>query len=693
MKKTHFYSPLALAVATVLSVPAFADDTKEEQAIPTVHLGTLKVTTDRQGAKIKTNVVTTAIKDETTDNDLRELLKDEPAIEFGGGNGMSSFWSIRGMGQNSIDVKVDNAYNDSSILYHQGRHMLDPSLVKIVSVQKGAGSASAGIGQTNGAIIAKTVDAQDLLKNSTNPNYGFKLNGGYNSNEGHQYGASVFGKAGNFDALVAYNAVIEKDYKPGKGFEVDGKDTYPYSALDKIAYLAKAGVNLGNHRLVASHQFETHNGVRLVREEFFASATAAGGRLTEQRQSPAYRETSKTNTNLEWTAKNLGFISALNANAYKLEQKRYSADDSGCGYCGSIKGETNTIIDTKGANLNLDSDIGENTTIKYGVNYRHQEIKPHAFLHKTVQLVNPEKTDTGVYAEAVHNIGAFTLTGGVRYDNFKYQTHDGKSVSGSQANPSLSVIFSPTEYLSLNASHNYATRSPRLYDALMTHGARGIVSVADDVKAERATNTEVGFNYKRPLTNGGTFTLDGSYFNQKIDDALANPQNRHDVDGVREVVNAGYIKNKGYEFGVGYKDKNITTKFGVAHSEPRIYDTHKDNLLSDNPEFAVQTGRTWTGSLGYRFDNPNLEIGVKHRVVESAYNSVLVRNASPANRESYNVSDIYANWKPFNNDKLNINFGVNNVFDEFYQPHSQRSAITTPYAIGRDFRVGFNYTY
>lgn len=40
------------------------------------------------------------------------------------------------MGQNSIDVKVDNTYSDSQILYHQGRHMLDPALVGTVTVQK-----------------------------------------------------------------------------------------------------------------------------------------------------------------------------------------------------------------------------------------------------------------------------------------------------------------------------------------------------------------------------------------------------------------------------------------------------------------------------------------------------------------------------------------------------------------------------
>ncbi|MGN6898129.1 TonB-dependent siderophore receptor, partial [Neisseria sp. P0015.S002] len=69
------------------------------------------------------------------------------------------------------------------------------------------------------------------------------------------------------------------------------------------------------------------------------------------------------------------------ANAYVLENERYSADDSGSGYAGNVAGPTTTKITTKGANINFDSRLAEKTLLKYGVNYRHQEIKPHTFLN------------------------------------------------------------------------------------------------------------------------------------------------------------------------------------------------------------------------------------------------------------------------------------------------------------------------
>ena len=674
------FSLLSLALAA-----GFAH--AENEAKESVTLDTVTVKGDRQGSKIRTNIVTLQQKDENTATDLRGLLKDEPAIDFGGGNGSSQFLTLRGMGQNSVDIKVDNAYSDSQMLYHQGRFIIDPALVKIVSVQKGAGSASAGIGATNGAIITKTVDAQDLLK-GLDKNWGVRLNSGYASNDGISYGASVFGKAGNFDGLFSYSRNDEKDYEPGKGYRnSNGGKTVPFSALDKRSYLAKIGANFGDHRLVLSHMNDQHRGIRTVREEFTATDNP---RLTLARQAPTYRETSLSNTNLEWTARNLGFVEKLDANAYLMKNERYSADDSKNGYAGNLPGPNTTVIETKGANFNLDSRIAENTLIKYGVNYRHQEIKPPVFF--SAALSNPKKSDAGIYAEAIHDIGDFTLTGGLRYDHFNIKTHDGKSVSDGTVNPSFGVIWQPHEHWNLSASHNYASRSPRLYDAMRQHGRRNaITSIADGTKAERARNTEIGFNY-----NNGNFAANGSYFWQKIKDAVAGPQQRHDaagnpIAGVREIVNAGYIKNHGYELGASYRTGGLLAKVGVSHSKPRIYDTHPENLLSANPEFAVQTGRTWTTSLSYRFQNPNLEIGWRGRYLQKASGSVLVRDKGEVKRKGYGVNDIFANWKPLGKDTLNVNFAVNNVFNKFYYPHSQRGE-TLP-GIGRDVRLSVNYRF
>ena len=656
---------------------------------PEVTLDTLNVTVDRQGAKVKTNVVTLQEKDESTATGLRELLKSEPSVDFGSGNGASQYISIRGMGQNSIDVKIDNAYSDSQILYHQGRHQLDPSLVKIVSVQKGAGSASAGIGATNGAIVAKTVDAQDLLKEGQD--IGFKVGAGYSSNDEHSYNAAAYGKAGNFDFLLAGNRVQQDDYKAGDGYvNYQGGDTVPSTDLDKVSYLAKLGATFGDHRFVLSHMDVTDKGVRNVREEFdIFNPPVANGRLTLARQNPQYRELSLKNTNLEWTGKNLGNTD-VTANVYMMENKRTSDTDERS--YGAFVGYNETSVETKGANINFDTYANDDVLLKYGVNYRHQEVIPNK---ERDGFVHQEKADTGIYAEVIGDIGNVTATAGIRYDHFDYTAMTGKSVKNDSLSPSIGLIWQATPTLSFNANHNHATRSPRLVDALLS-GARN-VSIADNVKAEKAKNTEVGFNY-----NNGNFTFDGSYYWQEIDDLLTSGQvARHDANGNTEyysgISNVGYAKNRGWELGASYRYQGLTARLGVADSNPEFYSKPDDQgrLPSfSNREYGVNLGRTWTAGLAYRFDNPNLEVGVNHRRTEEAVGGIWMNDTAEnlsAVRDGYNTTDLYANWKPYGTDRMNVNFAINNISDEYYIPQTL-AGVGLP-GVGREYRVGVNFTY
>ncbi len=722
MKKFQLL-PLTLAMGAAFVTQAHADESAFE-----VVLATEYVNIDRQGTKVKTNVVTAQKKDESTDTNLRDLLKEEPAIHIGGGTGASQFLTIRGMGQNSVDVKVDNAYSDSQILYHQGRFILDPSLVKIVSVQKGAGSASAGIGATNGSIVAKTVDAQDLLKEGQD--IGFKVGAGYSSNDERSYNAAAYGRAGNFDFLIAGNKVDQDNYKAGEGYvNYLGGDTVPSTDLDKVSYLAKLGANFGDHRFVLSHLNQTDKGVRNVREEFDIKSLECNPpqtyRLSICRQDPRYRELSLTQTNLEWTGKNLGFADEATANIYMMENKRESEggeqygrvpfQDPATGQA-IVIGHNETKVETKGANINFDTYANDDVLVKYGLNYRHQEITPNYTPKATdlinrgsnarpnwqpfgTDIVNQEKTDTGAYVEIIGEIGNVTATAGLRYDHFNFKAMDGKEVSNSDLNPSVGLIWQATPELSLSAVHNHATRSPRLYDALRS--GNSLVSIADGVKAEKAKNTEVGFNY-----NNGNLSLNGSYFWQKIDDLLVSGRTS-EHDSTIAINNAGYAKNAGWELGASYRHGGLTARVGVAESDPEFYTTRVFDYLDnngqtqtaipsfDNREYSVLLGRTYTAGLAYRFANPNLEVGVNYRKTDDVSGAPWKSNPdydASAFRDGYDTTDVYANWKPYGNDRMNVNFAINNISDEYYIPQTLAGGSGLP-GVGREYRVGVNYTF
>lgn len=241
----------------------------------------LPAVTVKGEATSSTHRITTKKFDETTSTDLKDVLFNEPSVSFGGGNATSQWTTIRGMGQDQIDIKVDDTYSDSQMFHHQGRFLFDPALIKVTAVQKGSGSASAGIGATSGAIVAQTVDVKDLLRDGQD--FGFKVNVGVSSNKGwSKKSATVYGKAGGFDALLSGNRVTEKDYKPGSSYRnLLGGNKVLNSGLNQRGLLGKIGFDFNeDHRVALSHRQEKTYGMRALREEFDFSQSYRTNRQT-----------------------------------------------------------------------------------------------------------------------------------------------------------------------------------------------------------------------------------------------------------------------------------------------------------------------------------------------------------------------------------------------------------------------------
>ena len=650
MRKHFSLLPLAMLVTT---------------AVYAENLEIINVVSENTGAKSKTNVITTESINRSTETELKGLLKDEPAINFGGGRGTSQWFTIRGMGQDQVDVKVDDAYTDAQLFHHQGRFMFDPALFKKVSVQKGTGSASAGIGATSGAIVAETVSAKDLLKEGQD--IGFKVNAGVSSNKGWSKGATVYSRAQAMDVLLSGNWVKESDYKAGNGYKIKN------SALGQRGLLAKVGVDLNeDHRIELSHRQERHYGVRALREEFDFSQDN-----NDANNAPRYRITTNDTSKIEWTGKNMGFISNAKANVWRSVISREEPSE-----------RSRTRLIANGANLNLDSPIGESHLIKYGINYRDQEGKPNSLtVQNGIQMKTQKKREVGVYAEGIWGLGAFTLTTGLRYDHFNFRAMDGSKSNKGSVNPSVGLIYEITNDLSLNTSLNYATRSPRFHEIMLSSGAtRGrtaVYSIANNIKPERSRNAEVGFNYKL----ADSLSLNGSYFWQTIQDTHAFTQIR---PGYYEIQNAGKLRNHGYELGAAYKYEGLTLRAGVGYSKPEL-----DGRTVDSTVTAIPIGRTWTTGVSYHFEQPDVEIGWKGRFVQhTSYDSTTSNRgggSTTTKRPGYGVNDFYITWKPV--ESVNINLALNNAFNKYYRSHSQRAGVSTLPEPGRDVRLSVNYTF
>ncbi len=636
---------LILLPLSLSAFPALAAETAQTlsdihvQAKPNNHVGLKKM-------------------EKSTETDLKGMLAADPAVHFGGGNGTAQRLNIRGMGENQIDVKVDNISSDTQIFHHNSRFLLDPALLKSITVQKGTGSASAGIGATGGAITAQTVSAADLLRDGQP--FGFKSNIGISSNLGWSRGATVYGKKDGWDALLSGNWITERDYKPGKGYQAaDGSRRINNSGLGQRGLLAKLSYDFNeHHKLTLSHRQEKTYGQRNLREEFdFAS----------DRNSPRYRTLTQNTTNLEYKGQELGVLGSLSANIYHFDAKREEFPDTG---------KTTASVKTDGANIGLDTPFLNRHTLKYGLNWRHQKSQPNSVSNGGI---NEKKTDVGLYAEAIWDWSPLTLTTGLRYDGYNATYGGGTRVSGHNINPSIGAIYDVLPNLSLKANLNYASHSPRLAEvALSGGGTRAFYTADDNLKAERARNAEIGFNYRW----NDALTLEGSYFRQVIKDVQAVSNSRF--------YNSGTVHNNGYEFQAAYRKNALTARMGVAYSRPKA----DSGVNIDDLFIAIPVGRTWTTGLAYHFAAPDVEIGWNGRFVQASDYTVLdTAGLSNVHRSGYGVHDIYANWKPTGKDNWHVNFAVNNVGNKLYRSHSQRSTSSSLPEAGRDFRLSVGYRF
>ena len=634
----------AFALLPLLLAGGFAEAAEQAQ------LDTVNVQGKRLSSRVevrKQNI------DRSTAVDLRDALKDETGMQFGGGNGGTSQWmTIRGMGQDQIDIVVDGAGSDSQIFHHQSRTTLDPALVRIIGVEKGTGTASAGIGAVAGRVKSETLDAADLLEEGRN--YGARINGGIHSNKGHVRGLTVYGRSesGVFDGLLTGNQTRLNNYKDGNGTKIEG------SRVDQNGYLAKFGFQPhDDHRIEVSHLREELNGNRGFRNEFAVQP------LMDTR----YRS---DRTNLEYKGKNIGFADSAEFNIYHTKSQdlkkplRAPANPA----APSVRnGEVEMYGEntTTGANLGLSSTAGSLLQLKYGLNWRHSRAES-----RTVQ--NQKKTDSGVYLEGIWNLNPVTLITGLRYDRYSYHSSGGGRKTEGRLNPGIDAVWDITPEFSLNAAYRTATRSPRLDEAMVASDANRI---SPDLRAERTGYAETGFKY-----NNGALALSGSYFQHKI-----RHFNRYEDDNVT-LTSKGTLKNTGYELNSEYQWRGLKARAGMAYNTPKLDGSYYDNVLS-----AIPLGRQWTTGLSYQFDRPKIEIGWRGRYAQRR--SYTNTAGSEVVRKGFGVHDIYANWQPLGKDTFNVNLAVNNVGNKYYFSHSQRAGNRSLPEAGRDVRLNVNYRF
>lgn len=180
--------------------------------------------------------------------DLSEVFAGEPQVAVGGAIPSTQKIYVNGVDENNLAVTVDGSRQNNKVFHHNGTYLIDPELLKAVTVQAGVAPADAGPGALGGSMGFETKDATDLLLPGRS--FGGLVTGSWDTNsKTYNTGLSAFGQQDGFEYIGYINYAEGGNYTAGNGQEMLGTGTNLLGGLAKLAYESVEG-----HRFELSHE-------------------------------------------------------------------------------------------------------------------------------------------------------------------------------------------------------------------------------------------------------------------------------------------------------------------------------------------------------------------------------------------------------------------------------------------------------
>ncbi|WP_033915680.1 TonB-dependent receptor domain-containing protein [Campylobacter sputorum] len=583
---------------------------------------------------------------------IKDIVRDIPGVYIGGANGLNQKLYIRGVNDRALNVTIDGARQKGVAFHHDGDLFLDADIIKAVDVGVGVNSVVGSSGALGGSVAFKTVDASDLLEDGEV--FGGRIKTGYaTNNEEWQQSLTMYGKV--FDSLDLLGYVGHRGYKRGEdgnGDDIGGKG-------DDTNYLFKVGYNFSDYsKLTLSTEHYQTKGDYPFRAEW-----SAMGELVDTK---FQRDTHTLNYNL-----NPNDYIDLDLNMYYTDHavKIFGIDDP------SAKKPTLRDFDLGvktygGKAINKTKfDTGfVNHTLVYGTEY--YESKSY---NKKESTPTDKSKNLSIFLEDQLRTVGFTLTPGIRYDRYQLNTVGGsKGVLGqakytwNEWSPGVSLDYQFDIGLGFYASWVKVFRGPDPVEALRLKESNSIESVTNgDLDPETGDAYEIGTRYKADISDNQSISFIAKYFYNDYDNLIIDKTQPGKSGVTRE--NGGRAVVKGGEIALRYGIESLS--LGISYSRART--SYKDGKMQYGDVLAYSdSGDKYTFNAEYAIHAIDTLIG--YNLI--AFDSIKTKNGFK--KPGYAVSDIYASWMP-NSGKykgLEINVGLNNIFDKGYWSHSQRSA-------------------
>lgn len=593
--------------------------------------------------------------------DLEDIFRTDPSVTVGGSIGVAQKVYVRGLEDTYLNVTVDGAPQTSTLFHHIGRLSIDPDLLETVEVQAGAGEATSGFGTLGGAIRFKTKSAHDLL--DPGESFGGSVSANYFTNEGYKTSASLYGEINeNWGILGSFVTAENKDMEDGHGHKINGS-----SSNKDLAFIKLDGYLTPTQTLSFSYEYRTEEGDFGRRPNWPALEDVPLYPLETERHTVTANHSLSVNQyiNLEDT--------------FYYTQAEVTQD--------AVYGEYNGEVSTYGVDVRNTSEV-QNHALTYGAEYRADEAKAQSLESGAAPAVKEEGDVYGIYLQdhwqALPNL---LLSFGTRYDYYKLeQESTGVDIDSDGISSNIGFNYQIIDGLKLNAGYAQALRGKQVGDTFTLD----VYGIDPDLKEETAENIEVGLEYQQQ-----NLRASATVFKSTIDDVI-------DVED-RIYQNVGKLESEGYELQATYWSQGFTAMASFSHVDSELNGQTLNGY--DHVGLGISRGDTFGLNMSYAL-NPSLEFGWNYTYVADLDNvevdNPYVEEGSSIDKPSYQVHDVFIQWMPLDNQDLQLNLAVTNLFDEYYRDHSSIGdftkfpgfeSVSGVYAAGRDVRFGVKYDF
>lgn len=616
--------------------------------------------------------ITSEQLEEEQASDVKDILKSIPSVNVAGDTRYSQKVYVRGLEDKFANITVDGAKLGGQLFHHSGDQTIDPSLLKITSVELGPNSALSGSGVINGSFVYETKDPSDFLKEGEV--FGGKITLGYQSGYERKTGSvAVFGKINDKLEFVGMGTISDDGtLRIGGGEEFKSKESKLESGLAKLVIKP----NDYNTIKLSYNKYEDAGNRQL-----------SGEKVGTDSEDEDYNSITRDTFTLNYEYKPDNELVNVKTNVYHNEQYLTREATSAATYEEPELEYKNT---TMGYDLRNSSLIGMHK-VTYGTDYTNEKQEKNADALRVytdgstsnLNVKGGEINNKGLYLEDEMIINKLTLTLGARYDYHELSgIYDG---TFKELSPKLKAKYQVNNELTLKTAYGHIFKGPALGETL----ALSSTSVqADEVNAQIGDNFEVGFDYD--LTN--SLNADNSIFGFNVFrydvDNYAHPTKNNALTSQSDVIIWGVETMFSYEkdkFGLNashsYTDGEQRDLITGVQYDPKTANIHLFKVAL-NYQLLKELKANYNTQFvpGNKWDNYSSTSGI-----------------TEYSRSGYAIHDVNLTYKPVSMKNTTFNFGVGNIFDKKYVNHtafgSQTASTSKAYEVGRNVKLQLAYRF